>query len=55
VTRARAEKVERRIARVSRHCARVVLELRADGEHAGAARLEAAAIEVVEQMRRGSL
>ena len=45
--------VERRIARVSRQCARVVLELRKEGDRAGAARLEAAAIETVEQMRRG--
>ena len=47
--------LERRIVRVSRQCARVVLELRKEGDNAGAARLEALAIETVEQMRRGAL
>lgn len=48
-------KLERRIARVARRCARIVLELRAQGDHEGAARFEAVAIETVEQMRKGAL
>ena len=47
--------VEQRVARVSRQCARIVQELRREGEHEGAARFVAAAIEAVEQMRRGAL
>lgn len=43
--------VERRIARVARQCARLVLELERQGELAGAARLRQAAKEVVENMR----
>lgn len=43
--------VERRIARVARQTARIVLELRAEGHHDAARALEAAAIEVCEQMR----
>lgn len=42
---------ERRIARVSRHVARAVIELEAAGEIAGAAKLRDVAVEVVEQMR----
>ena len=55
MTRAAIGTLERRIARVSRRCARLVLELRKEGDNAGAARLEAMAIETVEQMRRGAL
>jgi hypothetical protein len=46
---------ERRIERVARQCARVVLELRREGDHDGAKRFEAAAIETVNRMRRGQL
>ena len=45
---------ERRCAQLSRRCARLVLELRREGEHAAAARLETAAIEAVELVRRGA-
>lgn len=51
----RDQNTERRIARVARQCARVVLELRQVGDRDGAARLELAATETVEQMRRGVL
>ena len=44
--------VDRRIARVARQSARIVLELRSEGHHDAARELEAAAIEVCEQMRR---
>lgn len=47
--------VERRIARMSRRAARIVLELRREGDADGARRFEAAAIEAVEKMRRGEL
>jgi hypothetical protein len=47
-----ASKIERRAARVARQCARIVIALRADGQVEGAARLEAAAVEAIEQMRR---
>jgi hypothetical protein len=43
--------IERRAAQVARQCARIVLELRREGQHEAAARLEAAAIEAIEQMR----
>ncbi len=46
--------IERRIARLSRRCAKIVIELRAEGEFAGAKRFEQVAIEVVEQMRTGA-
>lgn len=46
---------ERRIARVARQAARIVLELRREGDREGAARFEAAAIETCERMRRGVL
>lgn len=46
---------ERRCAKLSRQCARIVTELRREGQVEGAARFEAAAIEVVELVRRGSL
>jgi hypothetical protein len=46
---------ERRIERLSRHCARIVLELRREGDRDGAARFEAVAIEAVELVRRGAL
>lgn len=43
---------ERRIARLSRRCARIVLELRREGDVDGAARFERMAIELVDDMRR---
>jgi len=53
--RGRETTIQRRIERVARHCARLVLELRREGQHEGAARLEAAAVLAVEQIRRGAL
>jgi hypothetical protein len=47
--------LERRIARVSRRSARVILALRAEGNLDAARKLEAAACEAVEQMRKGAL
>lgn len=47
--------VNRRIARVSRHMAKLVCQLRREGDDAGARKLEAAAIETVEAMRGGVL
>lgn len=44
--------VERRAARVARRCARLVLALKRDGELAAAAKLEQAAVEAVEQLRK---
>jgi hypothetical protein len=44
--------IERRIAKLARRSARIILELRAEGEHEGAARFEAAVLELVEGMRR---
>ena len=46
---------DRRIARVSRHMARLVLEYRRAGDLDSARKLEAAAIETVEAMRGGVL
>lgn len=46
---------ERRIARVARDCAKVILELQAEGQRDGAARLQSVAIEAVDLMRRGQL
>ncbi len=46
---------ERRIANVSRRCARLVLELQREGEHQAAAKLEQAAVEAIEQMRAESM
>jgi hypothetical protein len=46
---------ERRIERLSRRSARIVLELRREGDPEGAARFEAVAIEAVELVRRGAL
>ncbi|MDQ3299971.1 MAG: hypothetical protein M3619_25610 [Myxococcota bacterium] len=46
------DKTERRIARVSRQCAKIVIQLRELGDVEGATRFEQVAIEVVEQMRR---
>lgn len=43
---------EKRIARFSRRIARLVLAVRRDGDRAAAARLEAVASEIAEQMRR---
>lgn len=45
----------RRIARVSRHMAKLVCQLRREGDDEGARKLEAAAIETVEAMRGGVL
>jgi hypothetical protein len=47
--------LERRIARVARRSARVILALRAEGNLDAARKLEAAACEAVEQMRKGAL
>lgn len=47
-------KRERRIARLSRQCARIVLELRAEGEIEGAARFERLAMEIVYEIRRNA-
>lgn len=46
---------ERRVARLSRHAARLVLELKREGLPTAAAKLEAAAIEAVALVRRGVL
>lgn len=46
------EKLERRIARFSRRCAKIVLELRELGDVDGARRLEAVAIGIAAEMRR---
>ncbi len=46
--------IERRIARVSRQCAKIVIQLRELGDVEGAKRFEQVAIEVVEQMRTGA-
>jgi hypothetical protein len=46
---------ERRCAKLARQCARLVLELRREGRATAAARLEDAAIEAVELVRRGML
>jgi hypothetical protein len=47
-------KLERRAHRIARQCARIVIALRAEGQVEGAARLEAAAAESIEQMRRSA-
>jgi hypothetical protein len=47
--------LEQRCARIARQSARIVLELRRDGHQEAAAKLEAAAIEAVELVRRGAL
>ena len=47
--------VERRIARVARQSAKLVLELRSEGHVVAARELEAAAIETCEQMRRAGV
>lgn len=44
--------LERRIKRVARRCARVVLELEREGQHDGAMRLREVAIAVIADMRR---
>jgi hypothetical protein len=46
---------ESRIAKMARRSARVILALRAEGNHDAARKLEAAACEAVEQMRKGAL
>ena len=46
---------EQRCARLARKSARLILELRRDGEIEAAAKLEAAAIEAVEAVRKGEL
>jgi hypothetical protein len=43
--------VEKRVAHFARRCAKLLVELRREGEIDGALRLEAAAIEIVEGMR----
>ncbi len=52
-TKQNADSNERRISRFSRRCARIVLELRNEGNQDGAARFEALAIEIADDMRRG--
>ena len=49
------EDVGARERRVARRCAKVILELKREGQLDGARRLEAAALETVERMRRGDL
>ncbi len=44
-------KIERRIAKVARHVARLVGELRNEGQHEGAERLVQAGIEICDNMR----
>lgn len=51
----RRETTEQRIERVARQCARIVIELRREGQAEGAARFEAVAIEAVDLIRRGRL
>jgi hypothetical protein len=46
---------ETRIAKMARKTAKLICQLRRDGEMAAAAKLEAAACEVAEQMRAGRL
>jgi len=47
-----ANRTEQDIARFSRRVARLITELRNEGQHDGAARLEATAIAIVAEMRR---
>ncbi len=47
-------RIERRIARVARHVARLVRELRDEGQHEGADRLVQVGVEICENMRRQS-
>ena len=49
------DNAERRIAKLARRSARIVLELRREGHDDTARRFEAVAIECVEQMRKGAL
>lgn len=46
---------EQRIGRMARKAAKIIIQLRKDGEQEAARKLEAAAIEAAEQMRAGLL